>query len=284
MGMLGLAALMADEGLLARRPCVAASDPMIPRPSLFPARAKSVIWIFVNGGPSHVDTWEYKPALEKYDGQEMKGLDPETGFFKNAVGPLMKSPFKFTPRGQCGKMVSSIFPHLGEHVDKMAFIHSAFTQSNNHSPALFMMNCGLPRMGLPCVGSWVTYGLGSPSRDLPAFVVMSDPKGRGLPKGNASNWSSGFLPGVFQGTYLQPTGEPIANLDRPRPLSNSQQRAQLDLIAAINQRTSGPGRRGGGTDRARGELRAGLSHADRGSRGARYRSRAGTHQVALRDE
>ncbi len=233
MGLLGLAALMADEGLLTS-PALAASDPMIPRPSLLTPRAKSVIWIFVNGGPSHVDTWEYKPALEKYDGQEMKGMDPETGFFKNAVGPLMKSPFKFTPRGKCGKMVSSLFPNLGEHVDKMAFVHSGFTQSNNHSPALFMMNCGLPRMGLPCVGSWVTYGLGSASRDLPAFVVMSDPKGRGLPKGNASNWSSGFLPGVFQGTYLQPSGAPIANLARPAPLSPTRQRAQLDLIAALN--------------------------------------------------
>ena len=95
----------------------------------------------------------------------------------------MKSPFKFTPRGQCGKMVSEIFPNLGQHVDKMAFIHSGHTESNNHSPALFMMNCGLPRMGLPCVGSWVTYGLGSQSRDLPAFVVMSDPKkDKGFPR------------------------------------------------------------------------------------------------------
>jgi len=240
LGLLGLAALMADEGLLASPASGAmsgnaGSDPMIPRAPHFSPRAKSVIWLFINGGPSHVDTWEYKPGLEKYDGQELKGMDPETGFFKNAVGPLMKSPFQFSPRGQCGKMVSSIFPHLGEHVDKMAFIHSGFTTSNNHSPALFMMNCGLAKMGLPCVGSWVTYGLGSESRDLPAFVVMSDPKGRGLPKGNASNWSAGFLPGVFQGTYLQPTGDAIANLKRPPSMSDPDQRAQLDFIAAMNR-------------------------------------------------
>jgi hypothetical protein len=239
MGLVGLAALMADEGLLARPASAAArragsSDPLIPRAPHFPARAKSVIWLFINGGPSHVDTWEYKPALEKYDGKPLEGMDPETGFFKNAVGPLMKSPFKFTPRGQCGKMVSSLFPHLGEHVDKMAFVHSGFTTSNNHSPALFMMNCGLARMGLPCAGSWVTYGLGSESRDLPAFVVMSDPKGRGMPKGSAANWSAGFLPGVFQGTYLQPTGSPIANLSRPASMSDLDQRSQLDFIAALN--------------------------------------------------
>jgi hypothetical protein len=240
MGLLGLAGLLADEGLLvnaarAAGPAAGPSDPMMPRPPHFPARAKSVIWIFINGGPSHVDTWEYKPALEKYDGQALKGMDPTTGFFRDAVGPLMKSPFKFSPRGQCGKMVSSIFPHLGEHVDKMAFVHSGHTESNNHSPALFMMNCGLPRMGLPCVGSWVTYGLGSTSRDLPAFVVMSDPKGRGLPKGNASNWSAGFLPGVYQGTFLQPGAEPIANLKRPGAMNRQEQRAQLDLIAAIDR-------------------------------------------------
>jgi hypothetical protein len=239
LGLLGLAALMAEEGLLVRPAAamsrVASTDPMIPRAPHFAPRAKSVIWLFINGGPSHVDTWEYKPGLAKYDGQELKGMDPETGFFKNAVGPLMKSPFEFTPRGQCGKMVSSIFPHLGEHVDKMAFIHSGFTTSNNHSPALFMMNCGVAKMGLPCVGSWVTYGLGSQSRDLPAFVVMSDPKGRGLPKGNASNWSAGFLPGVFQGTYLQPTGDPIANLKRPVSMSELDQRSQLDFIAAMNR-------------------------------------------------
>lgn len=237
LGLLGLAALLEEEGLLihpAAAATGAASDPMTPRTPHFPARAKRVIWLFINGGPSQVDTWDYKPDLEKHDGQPLKGLDPQTGFFKDAVGPLMKSPFKFTPRGQCGKMVSSLFPHLGEHVDKMAFIHSGFTESNNHSPALFMMNTGVPRMGMPCVGSWVTYGLGSTSRDLPAFVVMSDPKGRGLPKGSASNWGSGFLPGVFQGTYLQPTGEAIANLKRPATMSPAQQRAQLDLIAAMN--------------------------------------------------
>jgi len=216
-----------------------ALNPLAPQPSHFPAKAKHVIWVFINGGPSHVDTWDYKPALEKWDGKSIREFDPEfkntTGFFKNAVGSLMRSPFRFTPRGQCGKMVSEIFPFLGEHVDKMAFIHSGFTESNNHSPALFMINTGFPRMGYPCVGSWVTYGLGSESRDLPGFVVMTDPKGRGLPKGHAANWSAGFLPGVYQGTHLKPTGQPIENLVRPQELTDQLQRRQLDLLRQLNQ-------------------------------------------------
>ena len=148
----------------------------------------------------------------------------------------MKSPFEFKQHGQCGKHVSSIFPRLAKHVDRMAFIHSGHTESNNHSPALFMMNCGLPRMGYPCVGSWVTYGLGSSSDSLPAFVVMSDPKGRGLPKGHAANWGAGYLPSVYQGTHFRPTGDPIDNLYRPKEMNPDQQRRQLDLLRHLNQK------------------------------------------------
>ncbi len=242
-GLLGLASLLKDEGVLGTAMAeglgARATNPLAPQPPHFPAKAKRVIWVFVNGGPSQVDTWDYRPELTKWDGKSIKEFAPEfsntTGFFKDAVGNLMQSPFQFTPRGQCGKMVSSIFPHLGEHVDKMAFIHSGYTESNNHSPALFAMNTGLARMGFPCVGSWVTYGLGSESRDLPAFVVMSDPKGRGLPKGHAANWSAGFLPGVYQGTHLRPTGEAIDNLSRPASNSGDSQRRQLDLLSRLNQ-------------------------------------------------
>ena len=234
LGMLGLAGLLHDEGLLEGNTALADSlgerslHPLASRDGHFPAKAKHVIWLFINGGPSHVDTWDYKPALEKWHDKSIREFEPEfqntTGFFKDSVGNLMKSPFKFTPRGECGKPVSEIFPHLGEHVDKMAFIHSGFTESNNHSPALYAMNSGMPRMGFPSVGSWVTYGLGSESQDLPGYVVMSDPKGRGLPKGHASNWSAGYLPGVYQGTYLKPTGQPIDNLVRPANLTKEAQR------------------------------------------------------------
>ncbi len=231
-GMLALSCLLQEEGLLdqasAAAPVDRALDPFAVQPTHFAAKAKSVIWIFVNGGPSHVDTWDYKPELAKWDGKSIKEFDPEfqdtTGFFKNAVGALMKSPFEFTPRGECGKPVPSIFPHLGKHVDQMAFVHSGYSESNNHSPALFMMNCGLPRMGFPCVGSWLTYGLGSESKNLPAFVVMSDPKGRGLPKGHAANWSAGFLPGVYQGTHLRSSGPPNDNLVPPTKMTDAAQR------------------------------------------------------------
>src|SRR5262245_6006479 len=209
--------------------------PLAPKPPPLRARAKSVIWIFANGGPSQVDTWDYKPELARRDGMTLEGFDNKTGFFQDAVGPLMKSPFAWRQYGESGAWVSELFPSLSRHVDKMAFIHSCWTQSNNHSPALFMMNTGVTRMGFPCVGSWVTYGLGSEADNLPGFVVMSDPLDRGLPKGNASNWGAGFLPSVYQGTWLRPKGEPIDNLKPPVSLAGPRQRAQLDLLAKLNR-------------------------------------------------
>ncbi len=241
-GLLALAALLSDEGLLrADEPARALAgdpklNPLAARDGHFPGKAKSVIWLFMNGGPSQVDTWDYKPALEKYDGKPLEGFDKNTGFFTGNVGPVMKSPFQFAQHGKCGAWVSEIFPKMAEHVDDMAFIHSCYTGSNNHSPALFMMNTGVARMGFPCVGSWATYGLGSESRNLPAFIAMTDPLGRGLPKGYSQNWGAGFLPSVFQGTWLKPDGVPIDNLVRPAEMTDPQQRAQLDLLAKLNRR------------------------------------------------
>ncbi|MBX3732135.1 MAG: DUF1501 domain-containing protein [Verrucomicrobiae bacterium] len=235
-GLLGLAALLREQGLLLPSAMAAPGDPMAPRPPAFPARAKSVIWLFMNGGPSQVDTWDYKPELGRRDGQALEGFDAKTGFFTEAVGPLMKSPFAWAQHGESATWVSDLFPHLARHVDRMAFLHGCHTESNNHSPALFMINTGSTRMGFPCVGSWATYGLGSESRNLPAFVVMSDPLDRGLPKGHASNWGAGFLPSVYQGTWLRPKGEPMDNLRPPPGLNPGAQRAQLDLLANWNQR------------------------------------------------
>src|SRR5688500_6980735 len=145
-GLLGLAGLLSDEGLLVSQSAAAAGsanlNPLAAKPAHFSGKAKSVIWLFINGGPSHVDTWDYKPGLEKHDGKDLPGFDRFTGFFANAVGGLMKSPFQFQQHGESGKWVSEIFPNLARHVDKMAFIHSGHGKSNNHSPALFMMNTG----------------------------------------------------------------------------------------------------------------------------------------------
>ena len=234
LGSIGLMSLLQDQGLLGATE-EKTFNPLAARAPHFKPAAKSVIWLFINGGPSQVDTWDYKPALEKFHGKPLKGFDKFTGFFSGSVGGLMKSPFEFKRYGECGKPVSSLFPNLAQHVDKMAFVHSGHTESNNHSPALFMMNCGLPRMGYPCVGSWITYGLGSESDSLPSFVVMSDPKGRGLPKGYAANWGAGFLPSVFQGTHLRPKGEPIDNLKRVAGMKPDQQRRQLDLLSLLNK-------------------------------------------------
>ncbi len=232
IGALALASLLHQQGYGAIE---LGENPLEARKPHFEGKAKHVIWLFINGGPSHVDTWDYKPELTKRDGQKLEGFDATTGFFENAVGPLMKSPFEFRQHGQSGAWASSLFPNLSRHVDKMAFVKSFHTQSNNHSPALFMANTGVTRMGHPCVGSWVSYGLGTENENLPAFMVMSDPKGRGLPKGHAANWGNGFLPGSFQGTWINTKGDPIPNLRRVAGLSEQQQRAQLRFLNEMNE-------------------------------------------------
>ncbi len=239
LGALGLASLMSNEGLLgspAHAKTATPINPLSPHAGHFEPKAKAVIWLFMNGGPSHVDLWDYKPQLEKQDGKELSGFDKDTGFFVEQVGPLMKSPFKFAQHGHSGAWVSEVFPRMAEHVDDMAFLYSCYTETNNHSPALFQINTGMNRMGFPCVGSWVTYGLGSVSQNLPGFVVMTDTLGRGLPKGAAQNWGAGFLPSVFQGTQLNNQGPPIHNLVPPSDLVPDRQRAQLDLVAQLNKR------------------------------------------------
>ena len=168
--------------------------------------------------------------------ENRRGIRPDHWVLSGRGRRSSQIALRVLPHGECGKYVSSIFPHLSQHVDRMAFVHSAYTDSNNHSPALFMMQTGMTRMGFPCVGSWVHYGLGSENRDLPAFIVMSDPKGRGLPKGHSLNWGAGFLPSVYQGTWLQPTGDPIGDLKPPPELGRSGQREQLDLLSILERK------------------------------------------------
>src|SRR5213080_3324120 len=233
-GMLALAGLLEQTGR-AGAPA-GTPNPLAPKPSHFPAKAKSIIWLFMNGGPSHVDTWDYKPELNRRDGQELSGFDRNTGFFRDQVGPIMKSAFRFRRHGQSGTWVSELFPNMARHVDKMAFLYSCWTDSNNDAPALLKVNSGMTRMGFPCLGAWVTYGLGSESQNLPAFVTMYDTLGRGLPKGYAQNWGSGFLPSIYQGTALKPQGAPIGDLYRSPEMTAQQQRSQLDLLARLSKK------------------------------------------------
>ena len=231
-GVLALADLLDSEAAAN----IELQQPLAPRKAHFAPRATSVIWLFMHGAPSHIDTWDYKPDIWRRDGQTLADFDQSTGFFAGAGGPIMKSPFRFQRHGETGTWGSEIYPHLSKHVDDMAFIYSCFAHENNHSPAQFQMNTGMSRMGFPCVGSWVTYGLGSENRNLPGFMVMYDSRGRGTPKSRASSWGAGFLPGIFQGTPINSSGPPIANLASPHNVTRRAQRNQLDLINQLNQK------------------------------------------------
>ena len=185
-GALAFADMVAEEGTTF---AAAAATSLSTRVPHFQPRASAVIWLFMHGAPSQVDTWDYKPELWRRHGQTLAGFDQSTGFFAGAGGPIMRPPFTFRQYGETGTWASELFPHLSRHVDDMAFVYSCFAHENNHSPAQFQLNTGMSRMGFPCVGSWVTYGLGTENQNLPGFVVMYDARGRGMPKSRADRFS-----------------------------------------------------------------------------------------------
>ena len=211
------------------------------KPPHFPAKVRSVIWLFMTGGPSQVDTFDYKPELQKRDGQTLAGADPKTGFFTTS-GKCLRSPFAWKQYGQSGSWVSDILPRTAQHVDDLAFIHSCHSVANNHAPASMEINSGLVRPGYPSLGAWATYGLGSENDNLPAYVVMHDAR----PRGEEGIWSPGFLPKNFQPLLIDSRQkDAIANLVRGPGVSDARQRAQLDLLKELNQdhqkqRTSEP--------------------------------------------
>ena len=197
-----------------------------------PPRAKQVIFIHLPGGLSHVDSFDYKPALVKHHGREVKGSN-EIVPFNGKRGTVMKSPWEFRAHGKSGKYVSSMLPHLAECVDDLAFIHSMVSRSNAHGPALFQMSSGFIFQGYPSAGSWISYGLGSLNDNLPSFVVLPDP--RGLPPCGAALWGNGFLPASHQGVPFGTERMPIADLRPPGVVSPKNQAATYDLISELNE-------------------------------------------------
>ncbi len=176
------------------------------KPPHFKPKAKSVIFLFMVGAPSHIDTFDPKPALEKYDGQLLPAsYGTVVSEFTKGDTPLLKSPWKFSKYGQCGREVSTLFPHMAQRVDDLCFVRSFYTESTVHAPAMYQVNTGRILMGYPSMGSWITYGLGSESENLPAYVVMPQPEG--TPEGGTPCWGAGFLPAVYQGTVFRPGSE-----------------------------------------------------------------------------
>jgi len=196
-------------------------------------RAKRVVQIFCCGGVSHLDTFDYKPELDRMDGKALEGKGENLGFF-GQPGKLMKSVYPFRQHGRSGSWVSSLLPHIAGCVDDLCFIHSMFAKSNNHTPATFQMNTGFTLNGFPCMGAWLSYGLGTENENLPAFVVLPDP--RGLPAGGSINWTSGFLPANHQGVpFRTQSREPIVDLRTPDSITPSARTADMDLLASMNR-------------------------------------------------
>jgi hypothetical protein len=229
---LALAGLLEADGFFGNRAAAAAANPLAPKKPHLPARARSVIFLFMYGGPSQVDTFEYKPKLYELDGKTVPVKTFGRGGKKNQ-GRVVGPKWKFKQYGRCGKYVSDVFPHLATCVDDIAFVHSMTADSPIHGSAMLQMNTGKILSGGPCLGSWVNYGLGSVNADLPGFVVMLDPTGG--PISGAKNWSSGYMPATYGATLLRSAGEPILDLRPPAGMSGSTQRRLLDTLGEYNR-------------------------------------------------
>ncbi len=222
-GMMSLRGLMANES-----PVV---NPLAPKAPHFPAKAKHVIYLFLNGGVSQVDTWDPKPMLTKYHGKPIPSGNLQT---ERKTGTLLKSPFEFKKYGQSGIEISEIFSKVGERIDDICVVRSLHTNRPNHEPSLFRLNCGNPLPGHPSMGSWLTYGLGTENQNLPGYVVLSP----GYPVVGPQLWSSNFLPAVHQGTHIpnnETDPEKLIQHIRNTKINATDQRKQLDLLAQLNR-------------------------------------------------
>jgi hypothetical protein len=235
---IALSQLLATEGLLGvektspLRPAIDPQHPNAARQSHFQARAKNVLVIFCAGACSQLDTWDYKPELVRMHNQPMPGGDAVVTF-QGGQGTLQKSPWEFKPRGESGKMISTLVDHIGEYADDICFIHSMTSKTNTHGPGENFMSTGFTLDGFPSMGAWATYALGSENENLPAFVAIPDP--RGTPQSSVNNWGPGFLPAVFQGTDFN-AAKPIRNLARPLEIPAEKDLATRAFLKRLNER------------------------------------------------
>jgi hypothetical protein len=240
-GMLALASMLDAQGLLAKESDSAASpSPLAPKQPHFQAKAKNVIFLFMSGGPSHVDLFDPKPELTRLAGQPI----PESfGMFKTrravAKNKLLPPCRPFAKHGQCGMDVSGFLPNIAQCVDDICLFRGCYGDSVTHPESVYLMNTGTILMGKPSLGAWVTYGLGTENQSMPAFVVMPDPAG--WVKGGAPAWSNGFLSATYQGTILRGGESPILNLGTPDGISHTQQQSTVSLINRLNRERLGPG-------------------------------------------
>jgi hypothetical protein len=207
-------------------------NPLAPKAPHFPAKAKAVIFLYMYGGPSHIDTFDYKPTMYGRDNQTIQVKTFGRGGHRN-IGRIVEPRWKFKQYGQCGKWVSDLFPNVAKHVDDIAFIHSMTADSPIHGSAMLQMNSGKILSGSPCMGSWINYGLGTVNENLPGFVVMLDP--RGGPISGPKNWSAGYMPATYQATVIAATNNPILDLKRPESVAPESQRQMLDTLRQYNE-------------------------------------------------
>src|SRR4051812_18852526 len=235
IGMLALASLLEDDGVLAAGAAPGgAADPLAPRLPHFAPKAKSCICIYLEGAPSQLDLFDPKPRLNELHGKplpESMTKNVRFAFIQKESARLMGSPRTFKKYGRCGMDFSDFLPHLSGCADELCMIRSMHTEAFNHHPGQLMMNTGVPTFGRPSMGSWLNYGLGSVSRNLPGYVVLTS--GRGT-SGGASNWSSGFLPTTYQGVLFRNQGEPVLNLNNPGGLTDLMQQKTVEALRDLN--------------------------------------------------
>jgi hypothetical protein len=231
LGHIALTSLLASEG----RAEVASSDPLMAKPPQFPAKAKNIILLFMGGGPSQFELFDYKPTLERLDGTlpPKELLDGYRAAFINPNSKLLGPKYKFAKHGQGGAEISELLPNLAKIADDLCIVRSMKTDAFNHAPAQLLMSTGSQQFGRPSMGAWVTYALGSESRDLPAYVVLNS--GKKGPSAGSGNWNSGFLPTVYSGVEFRSMGDPVLYLSNPAGVDRTMQRQTLDAVNQLNR-------------------------------------------------